>query len=39
MCEAERKTGIMRQDIGQACIGIKIKRAGGFFWKKVKDIV
>ena len=34
MSEAERKTGIMRQDIGQACIGIKIKKAGGFFWKK-----
>lgn len=39
MSEAERKTGVMRQDIGQACIGIKIKKAGGFFWKKVKDIV
>lgn len=39
MSEAERKTGIMRQDIGQACIGKKIKKAGGYFWKKVKDIV
>lgn len=39
MSEAERQTGIMRQDIGQACIGRKIKRAGGFFWKKVEDIV
>ena len=39
MSEAERKTGIIRQDIGQACIGKKIKKAGGYFWKKVKDIV
>ena len=39
MSEAERKTGIMRQDIGQACIGKKIQKAGGYFWKKVKDIV
>lgn len=39
MSEAERATGIMRQDIGQACIGKKMKRAGGFYWKKVKDIV
>lgn len=39
MSEAERATGIMRQDIGQACIGKKIKKAGGYYWKKVKDIV
>lgn len=39
MSEAERQTGIMRQDIGQAVIGLKMKRAGGYFWKKVKDIV
>lgn len=39
IAEAERQTGIQRQDIGQACIGKKIKKAGGFFWKKVKDIV
>ena len=39
MSEASRITGIMRQDIGQACIGKKIKKAGGYFWKKVKDIV
>jgi len=39
MSEAERITGVMRQDIGQACIGKKIQRAGGYFWKKVKDIV
>lgn len=39
MSEAERQTGIMRQDIGQAVIGKKIKKAGGYYWKKVKDIV
>lgn len=39
MSEAERATGIMRQDIGQACIGKKMKKAGGYFWKKVEDIV
>jgi len=39
MSEAERQTGIMRQDIGQAIIGRKMKKAGGYFWKKVKDIV
>lgn len=39
MSEASRKTGIMRQDIGQACIGKKMQKAGGYFWKKVKDIV
>lgn len=36
MAEAERQTGIQRQDIGQACIGKKIKKAGGYFWKKLK---
>lgn len=39
MSEASRKTGISRQDIGQACIGKKIKTAGGYIWKKVEDIV
>lgn len=39
MSEAERQTGIMRQDIGQAVIGRKMKKAGGYYWKKVKDIV
>lgn len=37
--EASRITGIQRCDIGSACRGIKIKKAGGYFWKKVKDIV
>ena len=39
MSEASRITGIMRQDIGQACIGKKIKKAGGFYWERVEDIV
>lgn len=39
MCEAERQTGISRQDIGQSIIGRKMNKAGGFYWKKVKDIV
>lgn len=37
--EASRKTGIQRQDIGQAIIGKKCKTAGGFIWKLVEDIV
>ncbi len=36
IAEAERQTGIQRQDIGQACIGKKIKKAGGYYWKKLK---
>lgn len=37
--EASRITNIQRQDIGQSIIGKKCKTAGGFIWKKVKDIV
>lgn len=39
MSEASRMTGIQRQDIGQSIIGKKCKTAGGFIWKKDKDIV
>lgn len=39
MSEASRVTGIQRQDIGQSIIGRKCKTAGGFIWKKDKDIV
>jgi len=39
MSEASRITGIQRQDIGQSIIGKKCKTAGGFIWKKDKDIV
>jgi len=36
--EASRITNIQRQDIGQVCSGNN-KTAGGYIWKKVKDIV
>ena len=39
MSEASRITGIQRQDIGQSIIGKKCKTAGGFIWKKDKNIV
>lgn len=38
IAEAGRQTNISRQDIGQAAIH-KHRKAGGFYWRKVKDIV
>ena len=37
MTEAYKITGVQRADIGQACIGRKLKTAGGFIWKKDTD--
>lgn len=36
IAEASRQTGLQRQDIGQAAIGKKMKKCGGYYWKKLK---